>query len=81
MAQNTSSAVMQQRIEPNDSLDDYPTPSWATRALIEHVLKPEALRQELTINRETDLPPSWLRVWEPAANRGYMARPLTEYFG
>ena len=36
--QNTSYAVMAQRIEAQDSLDDFPTPPWATRALIEHVL-------------------------------------------
>lgn len=26
------------RIDPKDSLDDYPTPPWATRALLEHVI-------------------------------------------
>lgn len=36
MSQNTSSAVMQQRIEAHDSLDDFPTPPWATRALCEY---------------------------------------------
>lgn len=36
--QNTSHAVMAQRIEPHDSLDDFPTQPWATRALCEHVL-------------------------------------------
>ena len=35
MTQNTSSAVMQQRREAHDSLDDFPTPPWATRALSE----------------------------------------------
>lgn len=29
-----SPAVMQQRREPHDSLDDFPTPPWATRALL-----------------------------------------------
>lgn len=67
MSQNRSSAVMQQRSEPHDSLDDFPTPPWATRALCE-----------------------WLQGWwaplgdymcrEPAANRGHMVRPLSEYF-
>jgi hypothetical protein len=33
--QNTSHAVMAQRSEAKDSLDDFPTPPWATRALIE----------------------------------------------
>ena len=56
---------MQQRHEPHDSLDDFPTPCWATRALIEHVIGD-----------------CWqnYRVDEPACNRGYMARPLAEYF-
>lgn len=57
---------MQQRSEPHDSLDDFPTPPWATRALCEWIYQ---------------APPPWpLTVREPAANRGYMARPLAEYF-
>lgn len=64
--QNTSSAVMQQRVEPSDSLDFFPTPPWAVRALCEH------LDRYGMLNRET--------VWEPAAGRGDMARPLGEYF-
>lgn len=67
--QNISSAVMQQRSEPDDSLDDFPTPPWATRALIEKVIQPAFAR-----------PLSGLSVSEPACNRGYMARPLAEYF-
>lgn len=35
MTQNTSSAVMHQRVEAHDSLDYFPTPPWATRALCE----------------------------------------------
>ena len=35
MKQNTSYAVMAQRAEAKDSLDDFPTPPWATRALID----------------------------------------------
>lgn len=68
MGQNRSSAVMQQRSEPHDSLDDFPTPPWATRALLEwlesmgHNLREQSCR-------------------EPAANRGYMVRPLLEKFG
>jgi hypothetical protein len=66
MAQNTSYAVMAQRIEPHDSLDDFPTPPWATRALIEHAIGPEVVKN--------------LSVWEPACNRGHMVKPLKEYF-
>lgn len=70
--QNTSHAVMQQRSEAHDSLDDFPTPPWAGRALVEHVIRP-ALPSGRDLQRET--------VWEPACNRGYLARPLGEYFG
>jgi predicted RNA methylase len=65
--QNTSTAVMQRRVEPHDSLDYYPTPAWSTRALCEF-LKGEGF--EL-----------WAQnVWEPACGEGFMARPLAEYF-
>lgn len=69
--QNISSAVMQQRREPHDSLDDFPTPPWATRALCE------------AIGAGND---NWrdfraMTVREPCANRGHMVRPLAEYFG
>lgn len=72
MKQNTSSAVMQQRREPHDSLDDFPTPPWATRALCEW------LRREWC-PEPGDWPSFTCR--EPAANRGHMVRPLSEYFG
>lgn len=68
MAQNRSSAVMQQRHEAHDSLDDFPTPPWATRALCEWLAP------------LSDYPLSTLTVREPAANRGHMALPLREYF-
>ena len=38
MPANTSHAVMAQRAEPHDSLDWFPTPCWATRALCEHII-------------------------------------------
>lgn len=68
MSQNTSSAVMQQRSEPHDSLDDFPTQPWATRALIEKVIRAE-------FGSVSDQ-----SCWEPACNRGHMAKPLSEYF-
>lgn len=68
MSQNTSPAVMQQRREAKDSLDDFPTPPWATRALCEW------------IGRNTVNELSIQTCREPAANRGYMVRPLAEYF-
>lgn len=68
MSQNASTAVMQRRHEPKDSLDDFPTPPWATRALIHEVLA----KRGLDFSTQS--------VWEPACNRGYMARPLAESF-
>lgn len=68
MSQNRSSAVMQQRKEAQDSLDDFPTPSWGTRALCTHVLSEY-------VHKLHDR-----SVWEPACNRGFMARPLGEFF-
>ena len=68
MTQNTSHAVMAQDHEADDSLGDFPTPPWATRALCEHVLAPILPWDENLGD-----------VWEPACNRGYMARPLAEY--
>lgn len=65
--QNTTHAVMAQRVEPLDSPDDFPTPPWAARALVEHVL-----------GRDTVKGASCL---EPACGRGHMARALAEYFG
>lgn len=67
MAQNTSTAVMQRRVEAHDSLDDFPTPPWATRAVIEWLDGEGLIEPALTVR-------------EPCANRGYMVRPLAEYF-
>lgn len=67
MSQNTSRAVMAQRAEAPDSLDFFPTPPWATRALCEVVLPHLALGLQ------------YERVWEPAAGEGHMAAVLAEY--
>ena len=66
--QNTSHAVMAQRIEPLNSPDDFPTPPWATRGLIEHVLEDKGALADLT-------------CLEPACGAGHMAKVLKEYFG
>lgn len=66
--QNRSSAVMQQRIDPPDALDYFPTPPWATRALCEFLAN--RLHEALELQR----------VWEPACGEMHMARPLGEYF-
>ena len=67
MTQNRSTAVMQRRKEPHNSLDDFPTPPWATRAVCEY----------LRFIGETI---GEMKAREPAANRGHMAGPLKEYF-
>jgi len=72
MVQNRSSAVMQQRTEAIDALDDFPTPPWATRAAIE-LLEP-------LWDRWSPVPLRALDAREPCANRGYMVRPLRERF-
>lgn len=56
----------QNRRSPRGGREDFPTQPWAVRALMEHVI-PHDMRGGT--------------VWEPAANRGYMARPLAGYFG
>lgn len=68
MTQNTSHAVMAQRHEPADSLDLFPTPLWATRALCQFLRTADPNLHEK-------------RVWEPACGLGHMSRALSEYFG
>jgi len=65
MAQNRSSAVMAQRIEPPDSLDFFPTPPWATRALMKYVM---------CVGKT-----EW-SAWDPACGQGHMSAVLDEYF-
>jgi hypothetical protein len=68
-----SPAVMARRVEPHDSLDDFPTPPWAARALFDYVLN----RSDIHLN----LPwPTQMTAWEPAANRGHLARGLDRRF-
>jgi hypothetical protein len=69
---NAGRAIMARRQEPADSLDFFPTPPWATRALIECVFPVLGIRQ-------SDL--AKVTVWEPACGEGHMAEPLSEYFG
>jgi hypothetical protein len=63
--QNTSHAVMAQRYESGESYDDYPTPPWATRALLEHVIGNHWQKNNCL---------------EPGCGAGYMSRTLREYF-
>jgi hypothetical protein len=66
-------SVMANRREPPDSLDFFPTPPWATRALCEHdsgLLT--AWPSDPVLKHQT--------AWEPAAGEGHMAAVLGEYF-
>ena len=65
-AQRQSSAVMNQRLDPTDALDDFPTPPWATRALVRIVFG--ELGEDVGA----------AKVWEPAAGRGLMAAVLRD---
>lgn len=60
-------AVRAQRIEPSSAPDDFPTPPWATRALLRHVIGIDG------VDTQTCL--------EPACGAGHMARALQEAFG
>jgi hypothetical protein len=65
---NGARSVMACRVEQRDSLDYFPTPPWATRALVERVLP------HIGINfTGVDM------VWEPACGEGYMSDVLAEY--
>lgn len=57
---------MASRTEPHDSLDDFPTMPWGTRALCTHVLGGCHLKDKT--------------VWEPTCNRGHMVDPLGDFF-
>ncbi len=69
-----SYSVMNQRSESANSLDDFPTPQWATRALYRKVLDFEKMGGNCVNPKDTT-------IFEPTCNRGYMVRPLQEYFG
>ena len=60
---------MAQRAEPHDSLDDFPTPPWAGRALVEHLRRIAPGKTALKT------------VWEPACNRGSLMLGLVDSFG
>lgn len=57
----------QRKEKGHNPLDDFPTPPWATRALLEKVLLFQPGMDKYT-------------CWEPACNRGAMSKVLEEYF-
>lgn len=66
MNQYVSTAVMARRSTAPDSLDFFPTPPWATRALLVDVF-----------GKYVDHEPQ--SCWEPAAGEGHMAEVLREF--
>ena len=66
-ATSGSYAVMAQRHEPHDSLDHFPTPCWATRALCNWIEGNLGCLDKQT-------------AWEPACAEGHMVKPLREFF-
>lgn len=63
-------AHMAGRVHPAGDFDFSPTPPWATRALIERVLR-HAEREKVC---------KYQTAWEPACGEGHMAEVLREYF-
>lgn len=68
MSANRSTAVMQRRRVAPDSLDYFPTPPFATRALCEFLAGEFGELAERS-------------AWEPACGELHMVKPLAEYFG
>jgi hypothetical protein len=64
---NGARAIMGSRQEPSDSLDYFPTPPWATRALMEVVMPKLGVIE-------------FNEAWEPACGEGHIAEVLCEYF-
>jgi len=64
---NGARCIMNSRVQPRKDVDFSPTPPWATRALMEHVMPALGVRD-------------FHSAWEPACGEGHMAEPLREYF-
>lgn len=69
---NGHRAIMGSRKHPRRARDFFPTPPWATRALMEYVIGPTWFCSYRPVNGS---------VWEPACGEGHMAEVLGEYFG
>lgn len=67
-----SGAVAARRHSPANALDFFPTPPWATRALVAHILRPLVWHQP-----EGHLPG---RALDPCCGAGHMALTLAEDF-
>jgi hypothetical protein len=69
---NGARAIMSDRKHPRRSRDMFPTPPWATRALMERVFPHLGYTPSQIQN---------LTAWEPACGKGHMSEVLEEYFG
>ena len=70
---NRARGAMECRHASDTNLDYYPTPQWATRALVEWI--------EQFVGKDAK---TWLKtrsVWEPAAGAGHMIDVLSDSFG
>jgi hypothetical protein len=65
---NGARSIMGSRQEPDDSLDYFPTPPWATRALFRYVMPKVTLNGYL-----------FDTIWEPACGEGHIAEVCREY--
>jgi hypothetical protein len=72
---NGARAIMASRQEP-DGLDYFPTPPWATRALIERIFPHLGTKFGGIIPKPGDK----CSIWEPACGEGHISEVLREYF-
>lgn len=68
---NGARSIMGDRHEDTESLDYFPTPPWATRALVEHTFRHLGIYTGETLIAN---------AWEPACGEGHISGVLTEYF-
>lgn len=66
----SSRAVVERRKSPLDALDFFPTPPWATRALLERLDLVPGFASSVMFSR----------CWEPACGAGHMSDVLAESF-
>ncbi len=81
MTANRSTAVMQRRKVAPDSLDYFPTPPFATRALCEFLVAELSEIEWLDPAVRARKALKHMTAWEPGCGEMHMVRPLREYFG
>lgn len=76
---NGARSVMASRTEPDDSLDYFPTPPWATRALLEDVIARASGPFSYVVERSIGSTLNGVEVREPACGEGHIAGVIEEY--